>query len=126
MTIDTKKAREMRAKGTAGEWQTMRDQRGHSVATEKEECCLVGDWEGADIDAELIAYAVNALADEIDRLRAALQRILDEVEDNAIAAIADDALTGRTVELSCSCVNPTYDKTHLICVSCKKKVDTSK
>ncbi len=87
--IDTKKARALRAKGTAGRWEVFRDQRGYSVATERDECCLAGDWEEAEDDAELIAYAANSLApmaDEIDRLRAALRECRDVLTQEEQAA----------------------------------------
>lgn len=68
--IDTKKAREMRAKGTAGKWESDGDR------VTAEEGTVADCWMDPDEEnAELIAYAVNALApmaNEIDRMRVAL------------------------------------------------------
>ena len=100
--IDTKKAREMRAKGTAGEWHTLCDERGYSVATEDELCCFVGDWEGAEEDAELIAYAVNniiPMVDEIDRLRAALRLCSNELSEAQRALNAEGLYICGTARL---------------------------
>lgn len=119
--IDTKKARELRAKGTQGKWEAIVEGEQPVCyyrslvclsASDGEYVSVVGDGRHVETsahkpNAEIIAYAVSALdewPDEIDRLRAALRNCRGVLlsndgtsfcdEDVVSAIAAADALLG--------------------------------
>lgn len=101
--IDTKKAREMRAKGTEGKWASdvddgrpddvILDAKGHRLAVVRASHHI--DDESNFHNAKLIAYAVNALDEwpnEIDRLR-------DMLDDARICFVPDTQMTEQQVKI---------------------------
>jgi hypothetical protein len=105
--IDTKKAREMRAKGTDGKWadeldegrpdDIICDSQGNRLAVVR--AAHHADDETNWNNARLIAYAVNNLtlmADEIDRLRDALREVTAELDEAHSAMNREDLFIGGT------------------------------